>query len=121
MKKLLPLFFVTSAFAQTPPANAPSAIMQIVPLALIFVVFYFLMIRPQAKKLKQEQAYLNGIQKGDEIFTKSGIIGTIVGLTEKIVTLEIAEGVKMKILRSQVGGDSKKLLVETPAKVETKK
>lgn len=111
------MFFISSAFAQTAPAaGAPNPMMQLVPLALIFVVFYFLMIRPQAKKLKDEQAFIGGLQKGTEIYTKSGIIGTIVGLTDKIITLEIAEGVKMKVLKSQVGGEAKKLLETTPEK-----
>lgn len=104
---------ISSAFAQTTAAATPNPLMQMVPLALIFVVFYFLMIRPQAKKLKEEQAFITGLQKGTEVYTKSGIIGTIVGLTDKIITLEIAEGVKMKILKNQVGGEAKKLLDNT--------
>ena len=52
---------------------------------------------------------VSALTKGDEIYTKSGILGTIVGITEKIITLEIAEGVKMKVLKSQVGGQSSKL------------
>lgn len=109
------LNFISSAYAQTAPAAGaqPNPIMQLVPLLLIGVVFYFFMIRPQAKKLKEEQAFLNTLSKGEEIFTKSGIIGTIVGLTDKIVTLEISEGVKLKILKSQIAGTAKKLL-ETP-------
>ncbi|MFZ4714334.1 MAG: preprotein translocase subunit YajC [Bacteriovoracaceae bacterium] len=104
---------INSAYAQTAPAAQPNAMMQLVPLLLIGVVFYFFMIRPQAKKLKDEQAFLNTLAKGEEIFTKSGIIGTIVGLTDKIVTLEISEGVKLKILKSQIAGQAKKLL-ESP-------
>ncbi len=103
--------FISSASAQTAPAaGAANPLMQLIPLILIFVVFYFFMIRPQAKKIKEEQAFLNTLQKGEEIFTKSGIIGTIVGLTDKIVTLEISEGVKLKMLKSQIGGQAKKLL-----------
>ena len=103
--------FISSAYAQTAPAAGnQNPLMQLIPLILIFVVFYFFMIRPQAKKIKEEQAFLNTLQKGEEIFTKSGIIGTIVGLTDKIVTLEISEGVKLKMLKSQIGGQAKKLL-----------
>lgn len=116
------MFFISSAFAQTAPAAAaPNPLMQMIPLALIFVVFYFLMIRPQAKKLKAEQAFISGLQKGTEIYTKSGILGTIVGLTDKIITLEIAEGVKMKVLKNQIGGEAKKLLETTPEVVKATK
>ena len=63
----------------------------------------------QKRKLQEEQALLSSLSKGDEIFTKSGIIGTISGITDKIVTLEVSEGVKLKILRGQIGGNAKKI------------
>ena len=66
------------------------------------------MIRPQKKKLEEEKRLLSSISKGDEIFTKSGIMGTICALTDKVVTLEV-EGAKIKVLRSQVGGFTKGL------------
>ena len=62
------------------------------------------MIRPQKKRLQEEQALLKSLSKGDEIYTKSGILGTIVAMTEKIVTLEVSEGAKIKVLRDQIGG-----------------
>ena len=95
---------LSNAFAQTaqnPQAQNP--IMSFLPLILVFIIFYFLMIRPQKKKYEEEQELLSKLQKGDEVYTKSGLIGTIYGLTDKIVTLE-SEGVKIKILRSQIGG-----------------
>ncbi|HAR41530.1 MAG TPA: preprotein translocase subunit YajC [Bdellovibrionales bacterium] len=75
----------------------------LVPFIAMFAVVYFLMIRPQQKKMKQQQAMLSSLQTGDEVITNSGIIGRIAGMTEKVVTLEISDGVKIKILRSQVG------------------
>lgn len=90
-------------------ANAPSPFASLIPFALIFVVFYFLLIRPQKKKAQQEQAMLSALNKGDEIYTRSGIVGTISGLTDKIVTLEVDQGVKIKVLRGQVGGQFNKL------------
>ena len=84
------------------------------PLLLMFVVVYFFMIRPQKKKHDEEQSFLKALKKGDEVYTKSGILGTICGLTEKVVTLEIAESVKVKVLRSTVGGLSKQVF--EPAK-----
>jgi preprotein translocase subunit YajC len=99
------------------PAGSPNPIMSFAPFIIIFMIFYFLMIRPQKKKLEEEQGMLNAIKKGDEIFTKSGILGTVAGLTDKLVTLEISEGIKVKFLKSQIGGLSKKIL-ETATKAE---
>ena len=73
------------------------------------MIFYFLMIRPQKKKLDEEKALIAGLAKGDEVYTKSGIIGTIYGLTDSVVTLEVSEGTKMKVLKSHIGGLAKKL------------
>ena len=105
-------FLMNSAYAQEAAAGAagqPNAIQQFAPFVIIFIIFYFLMIRPQKKKLQEEQAMLGSLQKGDEIFTKSGIIGKIHGLTDKILTLEIEDGNKIKMLRSQAGGKTDKL------------
>lgn len=101
--------FATSAFAQEAAAPAaaasqPSALAQFLPFILIFVIFYFLMIRPQKKKMQEEQKLLNALEKGDEVYTKSGIIGTIVGLTDTVATLEVGENSKMKILRGSIAG-----------------
>lgn len=95
-----------AAQATATPMAQQSPIMSMVPFVLVFLVLYFLMIKPQKKKLEQEQQFLNSIQKGDEIFTKSGIIGKIVGLTEKVVTLEVSEGMKIKLLKSQIAGNA---------------
>ncbi len=107
MKSLLFLFWTGSAFAQAPAQQSGFASM--IPLVLIFVVFYFLMIRPQKKKFQQEQDYLKGLKKDDEVYTKSGILGTIRGMTDTTITLEVAEGVKIKVIRSQVAGSAKSL------------
>lgn len=101
----------TNTYAQAAAAGQ-NPMMQFLPLVLVFVIFYFLMLRPQKKKFEEEQAMLSKLQKGDEIYTKSGMIGTIHGLTEKVVTLETAEGVKFKFLRSQVGGLLSQVLEE---------
>jgi preprotein translocase subunit YajC len=90
-------------------ANAPSPLASLIPFVLIFLVFYFLMIRPQKKKAQQEEAMLAALNKGDEVYTRSGILGTIYGLNETIVTLEIAESVKIKVIRTQIAGSAKKL------------
>jgi preprotein translocase subunit YajC len=81
-------------------------IAQFVPLVLIFIVFYFLLIRPQQKKAKEHQVYLTNLKKGDKIITGGGIHGQIVGLTETVATLEIAENVRIKINRSAIAGSA---------------
>ena len=102
---------ISTANAQDAAAAAqqPNPIMSMVPLVLVFMVFYFLMLRPQKKKMEQERKYLAGIQKGEEVYTKAGIIGTVYGITEKIITLEIEGGTKIKMLKSQVAGPTKNL------------
>jgi preprotein translocase subunit YajC len=85
----------------TAPA-AGGGLMSFIPLILIFVVFYFLLIRPQQKKAKEHQVFLGNLQKGDEVVTSGGIHGRITGLTDTIVTMEIADGVRIKVTRSSV-------------------
>jgi len=80
----------------------PSPIEMFLPFIFIFVIFYFLIIRPQSKRLKTHDAFLKDIKRGDSVITSSGILGTIDGLTEQFVTLEIANGVKIKMLRKQI-------------------
>ena len=105
-KLFLSLVFLSgNVFAQAPAAApAQNPLMQFLPLVVVFIIFYFLMIRPQKKKFEEEQALLEKLSKGDEIYTKSGIIGTVYGLTDTVVTVEVSDGVKFKVLKSQIGG-----------------
>lgn len=96
--------FISSAHAQDAAAAAPNALMSMLPIVMVFAIFYFLMIRPQQKKAQQDKEYISKLEKGTEIYTKSGIIGTITAMTDKIVTLEIEGGVKVKMLRSYIAG-----------------
>lgn len=82
-------------------ATAPQW-MQFVPFAVIIGVFYFFLIRPQAKKQKETQSFLSGLKNGDQVVTQSGILGRITGLNDQVVTLEIAHDVQIKVLRSLV-------------------
>ena len=91
------------AYAQagaTPAAGGGLA--GFLPLILIFVVFYFLLIRPQQKKAKEHQNFLTNLKKGDDVMTSGGIHGRITGMTDTIVTLEIADGVRIKVNRPAV-------------------
>jgi len=99
---------IANAQAQAAPTQQ-NPIMSMIPLLLVFMVFYFLMLRPQKKKLEEEKKYIDALKKGEEIYTKSGIIGSIYGITDKVVTLEIEAGLKMKVLKSYIAGPTKPL------------
>ena len=110
---------ISSAHAQaTAAAPQQNPIMSMIPLVAVFFVFYFLMIRPQKKKMADEQEFISGLEKGSEIYTKSGILGKITGLTDKVATIEIEGGVKLKILRTHIAGSAKDIfeVKETPVK-----
>lgn len=81
---------------------AVSPLIQFFPLVLIFIIFYFLLIRPQKQKEKEHQKMLTGIDKNDEIVTLGGIHGTVVNVKEKTLILRIDENVKMEIEKSSV-------------------
>ena len=94
--------------AVTAPASTQAAAPQqsmmgmALPFMIMLAVMYFLMIRPQQKKMKEQQSMLSALKDGDEVITTSGIIGTIQGMNDKVVTLEVAKNVQFKILKSQV-------------------
>jgi preprotein translocase subunit YajC len=95
--------FWSVANAQTAGGGAtPSGFEMFIPFIFIFVIFYFLIIRPQANKQKTHQKFITELKRGEAVVTTSGILGTIEGLTETFVTLEIAPNVRIKILRSQI-------------------
>ncbi|HHS50157.1 MAG TPA: preprotein translocase subunit YajC [candidate division Zixibacteria bacterium] len=83
------------------PANP---LMTFLPFILIFVVFYFLFIRPQSKKQKEHANMVNALQKGDKVITAGGLIGTVVGVTDDIVTLRFGEGFKAEVGKSYITG-----------------
>ena len=75
-----------------------------IPFILMFVVFYFLLIRPQQKKTKLHREMINNLKKGDKILTSGGLHGTITGLDEAVCTVEIADRVRVKIARGNISG-----------------
>lgn len=95
------------AHAQTAAPKQPSLFETMFPMILIFVIFYFLIIMPQRKQRKKHQEFLTGLKRGDQVITASGIFGTIEGITDTFVTLQIADNVKIKVLKSQVLGAPK--------------
>lgn len=90
----------TEAAAATP--QQPPAWMQFVPFVIIIGVFYIFLIRPQAKKQREAQTFLSGLKNGDQVITQSGILGRITGMTDQVVTLEIAHDTQIKVLRAQI-------------------
>ncbi len=101
----LPLF-ISSAFAQTTTAAADGGIMgqmaSMLPLVLMFVVLYFVMIRPQMKRQKEARALIEALAKGDEVVTAGGLLGKITKLGDSYLTLELSTGVEAQIQRSAV-------------------
>jgi len=87
--------------SSTPPASS-SPLSMALPFIVMLGVMYFLMIRPQQKRAKEHQNLMSTLKTGDEVVTSAGIIGTIAGMTEKVVTLEVSKNVQLKVLRSQV-------------------
>jgi preprotein translocase subunit YajC len=97
------LMLVFSAVATgTGGAGGAQFLMQIVPLLLIFVVFYFLLIRPQQKRAKEHEAKLNAVQKNDEVVTGGGLMGKVTKVADDHVEVEIAPNVRVKALKSML-------------------
>jgi len=93
---------ISDAYAQAAPAAAPNSTMSLLMLPLMLVVFYFLLIRPQQKRAKEHQAMLAKIATGDEVVTAGGILGRVTEVGDSFLTLEIADGVRIKVQKSQV-------------------
>ena len=106
-----------AADAPAAAAGGMGAIAQFVPLILIFVVFYFLLIRPQQKKAKEHQNYLANLKKGDKVISGCVIYCLFASLTDTVVTLEIAENVRIKVNRGAIADSAADLDKQTPAKV----
>ena len=99
--------FISSAFAQTAPAAAAggdvqSSLMSMLPIILMFVVLYFIMIRPQMKKQKEHKAMVDALAKGDEVVTAGGMLGKVSSLGENFIGVEIANGVEIQLQRQAV-------------------
>ena len=99
--------FISSAIAQTAPAAASggdmqSSLMSMLPLLLMFVVLYFVMIRPQMKKQKEHRAMLDALAKGDEIVTAGGLVGRVSAMGDAYLSVELAEGTVVQLQRQAV-------------------
>lgn len=93
-----------TAFAQTAaPGAQPSFMESIFPLVVIFVLMYFILIRPQAKKVKDQRNFIEAMKVGDEVLTSSGIIGRIKSINDRFVSLDIGSG-NIKIIKEHITG-----------------
>lgn len=97
---------ISTAFAQTAPAaeaGGASMLTGMLPLILMFVVLYFIMIRPQMKRQKEHRNMINALAKGDEVTAAGGIVGRVIKISDQWIHLEIAPGVEVQVQRSAVG------------------
>lgn len=86
----------------TPDASSASSLLGYLPLILVFVIFYFMVLRPQAKRYKEHMALLQNLKRGDYVVTGGGLIGQITHVTETVVTIEVASGVEVKVSKPSV-------------------
>ena len=95
--------FVTPAYAQAAGGAAGGLGGMIVPMVLVFAIMYFLMIRPQQKKMKEHQGMLEALRRGDQVVTAGGLIGKVVKVKDdNEVELELAEGVKVRVVKTTI-------------------
>ncbi len=94
------------AYAMSPSGGGgPKEILQgLLPILLMIVIFYFLLIRPQQKKAKKHQEFIGGLKRGDDVLTSSGIYGKITGITDNVITLEIAKDIRIKVSKQTIAG-----------------
>lgn len=97
--------FISEAFAQTAPAasgGGESSLLSLLPLVLMFVVLYFIMIRPQMKRQKEHKAMVEAIGKGDEVVIGGGVLGRVAKVGETYLHVEVANGVELQVQRGSV-------------------
>jgi preprotein translocase subunit YajC len=93
---------ISSAYAQAPALGGDAGLMGFLPIILMFVLLYFLMIRPQMKRAKEQKAMIEALQKGDEVVALGGLVGKIVELSDQYATLEISPETKIMVQRPAV-------------------
>ncbi len=104
-------FFVNLAFAMAPPSQGQNPqggligfIVTLLPLILIFVIFYLLLIRPQQKRIKEHQKFLSQLRPGQKVFTSGGIIGRVIRIEDDIVWLEIDKDINIPVIKGYISG-----------------
>ena len=96
-------FFIASAHAQAAaPGAASNPLVSFLPLIILFGIFYFMLIRPQMKRAKEQRAMISALNKGDEVLTNGGVLGRVDDIADQYVTLEIAPGVIVKLQKQAI-------------------
>ncbi len=95
-------FLISDAWAQAAPATSSNPLVSFLPLILIFVVFYFLLIRPQSKRAKEQKNMIANLAKGDEVVTSGGLLGKITQVGDNFIVLQVADGIEVKIQKQSV-------------------
>ena len=99
------MLFISHAFAQVPEVpTEPSALANMIPLVLVFIIFYFLIIRPQQKKFKDHAQLISNIKKGDDVITGGGIYAKVKKIDNDILHVEISSGVTIRVTKNSVSG-----------------
>jgi preprotein translocase subunit YajC len=97
-----PMLMMMQAAPSGQPSGTAALLFQFFPFLLIFVIFYFLMIRPQSQRAKEHQARINAVKKGDDVITGGGIRGRVTKVTDDEAEVEIAQGVKVRVVKSTI-------------------
>lgn len=93
-------FFISDAWAEAAPAaQQPDLLGALLPFIILFVVFYFLLIRPQQKRAKEHRAMVQNLAKGDEVVTGGGLVGRVTDLGDNFIEVEVADNVRVKVQR----------------------
>lgn len=106
-------FFINNAYAQAAPAGGQGGLAGFLPLIIIFLVFWFFLIRPQMKQQKEHKNMVEALSKGDEVVTAGGVLGKIIQVSDSFVTLEIAKGVEIKVQKNSVSATMPKGTIKT--------
>ena len=104
------------AFAEAAPGGGASGVTPFIPMLIIFAIFYFLVLRPQSRKQKLQQKFINELKRGDMVVTSSGIVGVVKAVSDKFATIEVDEGVCLKIVKSQIAESANTLKEEKAPK-----
>ena len=107
-------FFIADAFAQAAPArSAAQFFLEILPIIFLFVVLYFVMIRPQTKRNKEHKKMMEALTKGDEVVTTGGMLGRVLEVGENFVLIDVGKAVEVKVQKAQVANTVPKGTVKT--------
>lgn len=101
---MIPFLFQQAAPAAGAAQGAPSFLFSILPYVAIFAIFYFLLIRPQTRRIKEQRTMIDAVQRGDQVVTGGGIVGKVTKVEDEQVEVEIAQGVRIRVVKATLTG-----------------